>query len=222
MRQRLQRRVSRDERGFTLIELLVVMLIMGIVGSVVASGVIQGLRTSSRAESRIVALTDLQRGVERVAREIRVANPMCLVAGQEDTRVGAVVFRDGKRYRYEYYVQGSGADEALLQDVTVFDPPSSTTGTVLTSGVFVAEIANDTLGLPLLQYANNNGLPIEDANGDGHIDDQDGDGNPEGTYATAAQVTLNLTKQVRDADPVVVSTTVEIRNTRYGSAGGGC
>lgn len=192
-----------DENGLTLVELLVVMLIMGIVGSVVASGMIQGLQTSGRAQSRITALTDLQRGVERVARELRVANPLCLTTGLEDTHLGANVYRDGKRYRYEYYLSGAGAAQELLADITEFDPVDAATGTVLASGTFIAEIGNDLLGVPLFEYADQNGDPTTG-------------------YATAAQVTINLAKQVRDSDPILVSTTVEIRNTRYTGGGGAC
>lgn len=199
-------RPHRNEAGFSLVELLVVMVIMGVVGTVVGTSLVQGMRTSATAQSRIHALSDLQRGAERVSRELRVADPLCLTPGQEEQRLGASVYRDGKRYRYDFYLQGSGDTQELVQDVTLFDPPESTTGTLVSSGTFIAEVGNDLIldvsgdPLPLFEYL-------------------DQSGEPPVTYQAAAQVQLNLTKQVADDDPIRVTTTVEVRNTRY--AGGG-
>ena len=197
-----------SEQGFTLVELLVVMLIAGVVGAVVTTALVRGMQTSTMAQSRINGLSDLQRGLERVARELRVADPLCVPvdAGDPDiheSRLGASVYRDGKRYYHEFYLAGSGENQSLLQDVTVYDPPDASTGTLLSSGTFVAETGNDLLGIPLFEYFDQNGdtpTPV----------------------GAAAQVTINLSKQVLDDDPVRVTTTVEVRNTRYSSGGGPC
>lgn len=197
-----------NDRGFTLVELLVVMLLVGIVGGVVTTSLVRGMQTSTVAQSRIQGLSDLQRGLERVARELRVADPLCVpVDGSDPTihesRLGASVYRDGKRYYHEFYLSGTGAGEALYQDIVVYDPPDATTGTVLSSGTFVADTGNSIIGVPLFEYF-----------------DQNGD--PPSPVGAAAQVTINLSKQVAGDAPVQVSTTVEVRNTRYASGGSTC
>lgn len=193
----------KDESGFTLVEMIVVLAIMGIVGSIVSVSLVRGMRTTAEAQSRIEALSDLQRGLERVAREMRVADPLCLTSGQEATRLGASVYRDDVRFLYEYYLTGTGADQRLLEDVTRFDPPDAATGTVVRTGTFVAEIANDDLGIDLFTYFDQNGdVPL--------------------TPGAAAQVQIQLSKQLTRADPVLVSTTVEVRNTRYSGGGATC
>lgn len=202
------RRLRSSESGFTLVELLVVMLLMGIVGSIVTTALVRGMQTSTVAQSRINGLSDLQRGIERVARELRVADPLCVPVDASDpdiheSKLGASVYRDGKRYYHEFYLTGTGADEALLQDITVYDPPDAATGTLVSSGTFVADTGNDILGVPLFEYF-----------------DQNGD--PPTPVGAAAQVTINLAKQVAGDDPVQVTTTVEVRNTRYSSGGGPC
>jgi prepilin-type N-terminal cleavage/methylation domain-containing protein len=199
----LRRRRTPGEGGFTLIEALVVMVVMGIVGSLVTVSLVRGLHTTSSAQRRIQALADLQRGVERMARELRVADPLCLTDGQEATRLGASVYREGKRYRYEYYLVESAGEQQILEDVTVFDPPDATTGSLVRSGTFVAEVANAELGMALFEYF-------------------DQDGEAPAAYANAAQVRINLTKSLSDADPVVVTTSVEVRNTRYSGGDSTC
>lgn len=197
---------GRRQDGFTLIEALVVMVLVGVVGGYVTTSVIGSLQTSAQAQSRIQALADLQRGIERVGRELRVADPLCLVSGSEATELGASVFRDGKRYVYEYYLNGTGADQELLQNITVYDPADAATGTTTSSGIFIAEVGNSLLpsAPDLFEYV-------------------DRDGEPTTNYATAAQITINLAKQLRDDDPVLATTTVEVRNTRYsGSVGASC
>jgi prepilin-type N-terminal cleavage/methylation domain-containing protein len=193
----------RNESGFTLVELMIVLVLMGIIGGVVTTALVQGMRTSTQAQSRITALSDLQRGLERVARELRVADPLCLTSGEEATRLGASVYRDGKRFRHEFYLSGTGADQVLLQDITEFDPPTASTGTLLSSGLFVADIGNDLLGIPLFEYFDQNGsAPL--------------------TPGAAAQVRINLAKQAVGVDPIMISTSVEVRNTRYTGGGGTC
>ena len=198
----------RSQEGFTLVELLVVMLIMGIVGAVVTTALVRGMQTSMVAQSRINGLSDLQRGLERVARELRVADPLCVQIDASDpdlheSALGASIYRNGKRYFHLFYMDETGADQELLQDVTVYDPPDSATGTLVSSGTFVADVGNDLLGVPLFEYL-------------------DQDGNVPSPLGSAAQVTINLAKQVRGDDPILVSTTVEVRNTRYAPGGGSC
>lgn len=215
----LTRPTLQGDSGFTLIEALVVMVVLGVVGAFVGTSLVQGMRTSSDAQQRIYVLTDLQRGLERVSRELRVADPLCVAHDpsdpeQEERELGASVYRDGKRYLHRYYIVGTGADAELRQDVTEFDPPDAATGSVLSSGVFIADIGNDLVAYdppdgpaepdtPLFVYRNRDGDRIA-ANG------------------AVAAVEINLAKQLEDHDPITVATTVEVRNTRYLGSGTTC
>lgn len=217
------------EAGMTLVELLVAILILGIVGAMVLTSVVQATRTSADATTRTNALTDLERGIERIGREVRVADPLVidpdgvcntLAAGdgarcQDEVlsrRLDAVVFRDSTEITYEYYLVPSGTDAQLYEDRTVRDLG----GTVLSTatGQFITDIAPADLLAgeePIFQFV------ARDSSGELVAIDCDPLTVAEclDAHATATAVRITLRKIVPDGDPLVVSTTVQIRNTRY-------
>ena len=210
----------RDERGFTLVELLVVLVLIGVVGGVVTSSVISGLLATDRADARISALSDLQRGIERVGRELRAADPLVFEVDLADPdppkfseEVLAEVYRDGERIRFRYYLVdvGDGVGE-LREDVTRY----AADGSVAESrdGLFIADVANLQTGTPLFTYytsdATTGGLekitctdPADAACRDEHV--------------TATQVQLQLEKLLPEQEPIRLETVVNIRNTRFTS-----
>ena len=71
-----------DEAGFTLVELILVMLLIGIIGASTAMLVLQGTRAYADLIDRRDALHHPRLALERVAREVRQATVVSLVAGR--------------------------------------------------------------------------------------------------------------------------------------------
>ncbi len=138
-------RLDRDEHGITLVELLVVLVIFGIVGGMVFSGIVSSLRTTTRAQDRIDAMTELEKSVERIGRELRAA---CQVNTFEPDDVSVDVVREGNIYRYRYVlgsVLGGGqVPDALYEVRSVRDPSTGSFGSTSTR-LFLNDVDNTTL-----------------------------------------------------------------------------
>ena len=201
------------EGGFTLVELLVVIVIFGVVGGFVTATIVSALQTSRRAEARIHALNDLQRGIERVGRELRAASPLLL---DEDRAfadgVGAEVVRGGQRIIYEYYLVETEDSVELREDVT----RRTLDGDLVSEqdGLFIADIANLETGTPLFTY-----FVTEPITGEIREIDCDAEGLSDeeclNKHLTATQIRLTLEKVLPEQQPIRVETIVNIRNTRY-------
>src|SRR4051795_700593 len=77
----LIRRERGDEVGYTLVELLVVVVLLGIVGGIVSTAAIGGMRTTRQAQNRAYSTEGIQGQIERMARDIRVADPIRSASG---------------------------------------------------------------------------------------------------------------------------------------------
>lgn len=137
--------LHRDEHGITLVELLVVLVILGIVGVMVFSGIVSSLRTTTRAQDRIDAMTELEKSVERIGRELRAA---CQVNTFEPDDVSVSVVREGNVYRYRYVlgsVLGGGqVPDALYEVRSVRDPSTGSFGST-TTRLFLNDVDNTTV-----------------------------------------------------------------------------
>src|SRR5690349_4395235 len=71
----LTKRLRRDD-GFSLIELLVVMMLLGIVSAIVSVTLTSTMRTTRQAQNRAYSAEAVQTQLERVARDVRVADPI--------------------------------------------------------------------------------------------------------------------------------------------------
>lgn len=204
---------GRADGGFTLVELLVVLVIFGVVGGFVTATIVSALQTSRRAEARIHALNDLQRGIERVGRELRAASPLLLDENKDfNDGVAAQVVRGGERILYEYYLVDTGDSVELREDVT----RRNLDGDLISEqqGLFIADIANLETGTPLFTY-----FITDPATGAIREIDCDDEGlGPEeclNKHLTATQIRLTLEKVLPEAEPIRVETIVNIRNTRF-------
>jgi type II secretory pathway pseudopilin PulG len=205
---------QRDaEGGWTLVELLVVLLLVGVVGGVVTSSSIAAMRATRQSQERTYALTDIQRGLERVGRELRAAAPLELdPSGVYSDGIVANIVRDGEEISFRYYLSDEvDGSVSLLEDVERRD---MATGTVSTqNGLFIADIANRETGTPLFRYFRTH--PVS-----GLLEEVDCDELDESACAqqhgTATQVQLTLEKTLPEQDPISVQTVVNIRNTRLG------
>lgn len=207
------RRRLEGEQGYSLIELLVVIVLFGIVGGFVTASIITGLRTTQRTEARTYALTDIQKGLERVGRELRAANPIDLdSAGDFADSLGATVIRDGHRVVYRYYLEEQpDGSTSLLEDVQRTNLSSgASTGQ---NGLFIADIANLDTGTPLFTYYGTDDVTreLEEIDCTPLTVDE-----CRQAHQGATQVELTLEKYVDGQDMIVVKTVVNIRNTRLG------
>jgi prepilin-type N-terminal cleavage/methylation domain-containing protein len=207
---------DRDQRGFTVVELLVAVLLLGIVGTVVTSAVVTGLRTSRVTTERTMALHDLEIALQRVGRELRMADPLYLTDGTDyGTVVGAEVVQGRAVHVVRFAVQdGDDGVQRLVQDTTSFDLDAWVSGTTdedaqPTSRVLVTAIDNGTA--PVFTYFDRENNPIVcDATTEDKADCDD-------RYAEATQIGVELVREVDGQDPVRASTRINVRNTRYGS-----
>jgi prepilin-type N-terminal cleavage/methylation domain-containing protein len=72
---------ERDDEGYTLVELLVVIVLLGIIGSIVSVASIGGMRGTRQAQNRAYSSESIQAQIERMARDIRVADPIQAASG---------------------------------------------------------------------------------------------------------------------------------------------
>lgn len=101
-----RRDVDEAEDGYSLIELLVVIILLSIVGSVILAGIVQTSRTNTAVSVRTTSLTDLQKAVERMARDLRTADPLEPgTAGGSTLQVR--IFRGSACSRVGYYLSGT-------------------------------------------------------------------------------------------------------------------
>ncbi|CAN5921175.1 hypothetical protein BH23ACT10_BH23ACT10_28870 [soil metagenome] len=184
-----------DEAGFTLVELLVVMALMLIVGSVVVNGIVSGLRASERGRARVEALTDLELAAERMARDLRFADP---VDAASATQVIVNVLRDDAGSLVRHRVTFDVAGGTITETRSIYDPASSATPT----GTTVREvISNLDPATTVFGFAAADGQPW--VTGADELSD-------------LAEIQLDLSRELPDQDPIEVETSVFVRNVRDG------
>jgi prepilin-type N-terminal cleavage/methylation domain-containing protein len=210
---RTRRSLERAD-GFTLVEVLVVLVLLGVVGSMVTASVITAFTSTRRGEARVHALNDLQRGLERVGRELRAADPLVLDPGTDPAAgVGASVIRRGERIEYRYYLVETEDSTELREDVV----RRTLAGQVVSQrqGLFIADIANIETGTPLFTYyytdPGTRQLREIDCDEEGLSESQCLQ-----RHTTATQVRLTLEKQLPEQSPIQVETVVNIRSVRLG------
>lgn len=183
-------RLHRDEKGVGLVELLVVLVVMSVVGGIVLSSIVTGMRTTTRAQDRIDALTELETGVQRLARELRAA---CQVNTFDGDDVSVNIVRGGEVHRYRYVlgsVLGGGATSDVLYEVHAVRDPS--TGSFVAAGTrpFLRDLDNATV------------FAYQDPNGD-----------PPEVATQVSSTRLTLIRRLPDQNPIEVSTRVHLRNS---------
>lgn len=206
-------RYRRDETGFSLVELIAVMSILLVVGGVVTTALVGALRASQVAENRVTSLNDLQRGLERVGRELRAASPLLPDEDDYANSLSVQVIRGGERIVYSYYLTEPDDDglSEMREDVERF----TLDGQEISSqeGLFITEITNIETETPLFTYfvVDDLGAIVElDCEAEGLDAEACRD-----RHGTAKQVRLTLEKNLPGQDPLQVETIVNIRNTRF-------
>lgn len=128
----------RSEGGYSLPELLVVMVLLGIIGSIVTNSVVAGMQTTRRAQARVVALTDLEKSVARIGRELRAA---CPVRTSTPTQVTVDSERADTLWRYRYTLNTT--TQQLSEQRQRYDTASATWVTVVDAPL-ISDVTNTT------------------------------------------------------------------------------
>lgn len=182
-------RFHRDEGGMTLVELLVVIVVLGVVGTIALTGIVNGIRTTTRGQDRIDALTDLETGVERIGRELRAT---CQIDTFEPDDVSLRVVRGGEVYRYRYVlgsVLGGGSEPDALYEVRSVHDASTGGFVLLGTRLFITDLANADIF---------------------RFFDRDGSSASVATNISTAEILLQ--RRLPDQSPIEVRTSVHLRN----------
>jgi prepilin-type N-terminal cleavage/methylation domain-containing protein len=211
----------QPEAGFTLVELLVVMVLLGVVGSVVTSAIVSGVNSARTTSARTHAIHELEVALQRVGRELRVADPLYLTTGTDyDRALGAEIVRSGEIRIVRFSVEdpGNGEPQELVQEVTVFDlatfvnDPANATPAEQPRRVLVTAIDNGIE--PVFRYFDDSDQEIVCVPGV--------DGETKATcdnrYAAAAQIGVRFVRALEGQQPLRAETRISVRNTRYGGS----
>lgn len=188
-----------DESGFQLIELMVVVLILSVISAVATTGVITGLRSSTRSQIRMDAHEELQRGLERISREVRVADPASYPVGVD----GALLVADPDELALDVYRDLDG-DGTLERWRHRFHSP--VTGELWHCAAVITgadPCAGAAAGRPL----------IRDLAAPDPFVYLDGDGTPGVTGADIEQVEITVQRDLLDFDDLELTTRVALRNS---------
>jgi prepilin-type N-terminal cleavage/methylation domain-containing protein len=181
--------------GFSLVELLVVMALMLVVGSIVVNGLVTGLRATERGQARVEALTELERSAERMARDLRFADP---VETASPTQMIINVLRDTggilERHRVTYTVSAG----IITETRAVYSPPSAAVPTTTTTTTTIEDLDPAET---VFEFARADGQPwVPGTDPVTHL----------------AEIKLDLARQLPDQDPIAVETSVFVRNVDDG------
>jgi type II secretory pathway pseudopilin PulG len=199
--------VHRDgEAGITLVEMLVAIVLFAIVGTMVTNGLVRGMQATRQTQDRVTALADLQKGTERMGRELRAGVPVEVTGGLGGFTATVDVRRQSKRYRHAYQVLdagvGAGGQPVGRLDVTVsvFDPSSSTTPVSVTTTTLLRDLVNrpsDPSTAPFTYYRRGSTTP-EVA--------------PALPFATIDRVEVALQRRLPEQGPIALRSAITIRN----------
>lgn len=184
-------RLRDEQSGFTLVELLVVMVLLTVIGGILTNSIVSALTASRRGQDRIYALTALETAAQRMAREIRSADP---IESADADSITMVAYRDPGRSEYQYQAPTTTGD--LIETRTVYSTPTTT---VIESGPSARPliIELDQSGVTTFSYFDAAGDPWDPATGD---------------ETDIHRVRITLAKALVEQEPIVVETSVYLRN----------
>jgi prepilin-type N-terminal cleavage/methylation domain-containing protein len=158
-----------DEEGFSLIELLVVVTLLSIIGGALVSGLTAGYRTTVVVDNRVQAVTDLQRALEYVGRNVRVADSVGngAIRPSTSTQLDLDVYQDDAagsltRVRFTYTlvpsVEFSGLVRLRETRAVWNDPESAAAGYQPAATRFLVDGVDPLI--PMFAYFDEEGSPM--------------------------------------------------------------
>ncbi len=206
-----------QEQGFSLIELLVVVLLLGIVGSVVTTALVQGMQNARSTSERAVALHDIERSLQVVGRELRIADPVILDAdGSFSDRIAAQIVRDGTIQIHTFLIEDDGDPvdpiQYLVQRIVQYDRddlatngPGGATPLTLPERRLITDIDNGFEAV----------FTYHDAVGAEITCDTAVPNDCRDRYGHASQIGIRLIRNLDDQEPIRAETRITVRNLRY-------
>jgi len=183
------------EDGFTLVELLVVMGILLIVGTVILNGLVSGLRATERGQARVEALTDLERAAERMARDLRFADPLDAAT---TTQVIVNVLRDNGGTQVRHRVTYVVAAGTITETRAVYSPPEAATPVSTTTRAVIEDLDPTATAFAFFK-----------ADGQAWVSGTD-------ALNELAEIQLDLRRELANQDPMELETSVFVRNVDDG------
>lgn len=183
---RLSDRSRRGQAGFTLVELLIVLTLVSVIGGVVVSALVSSMQSTRDTQARVGAMAELQRAAENVTREVRAA---CPVVGPvlDDSTITAAIQRDGEQRRHTFRFDATA--NTLVENVQQRNA-SGTWITVVPDRIMLRDL-------------------VASASSFEFLDDR---GQPVTLPGDVRTVKLNLSRNIPNADDVLVETAVSLRN----------
>ena len=204
------RRASQD--GFTLVELLVVMLLVGIVGSFVTVSLVNGMGVARSTSQRATALHDVERALQVVGRELRIADPIRLdESGDYANTISAQVERDGVIQIHTFTIEEDDGIQFLFQDVLEFEPDEIGPGGPTEDSTPISQprrrlVTDVDNGIDaVFTYHDALGAEIDCT-----------DTTSEQTCEQAVQIGIKLVRNLEGDEEIRAETRINVRNLRYG------
>lgn len=198
-------RAPRGDAGLTLMELIVAMALLSILGLAAFRGLVSGYRATTLVQNETEFSQEMQRAIERIAREVRVADRI-----EEVSPSGNVlqlrVIRDDVCSRYFYRQVGQ---RLMLYVQRPLLPAPAPIGSPSQPGRCTTAAATSMSGLPAT-------VVIDDLAASANVfrffDDTDAEITfPSGDIDAVAQVLITLRRNAGDR-VVELSTRVDVRN----------
>lgn len=201
-----------QEQGFTLVELLVVVLLLGVIGGFTTTALVTALNNSRATSERAIALHDIERSLQVVARELRVADPIYLTADDDyEATIGAEIVRDRKIEVHTFTIEEIEGLDYLVQNIAQYDLEDVGAGipadaTPLESQRrLVTDLDNELESV--FTYHDDDGEEIDCS--------ELTVAECEDRYADSAQIGIRLIRNLEGQEPIRAETRVNVRNTRY-------
>lgn len=191
--------MADEQAGFSLVELLVVMSLLLVLGGMALTALTTGTTSSQITSDRIQALQEVQLAMQRVVRDLRVADEIILSETDDfANEITASITRDdGGPSTVRFVVETVGEDglRRLVREDTGF--------------ALIARLDNvDESGeqIPVFRYLDRLGREI----------DCSSPSECASRYVGAAQIELVFHREIPGREPVRAETRLSVRSVRYG------